>query len=201
MSVNGVTSTQSAASYGYTPSVNAAPKTEDTAANVKSAESAGAVYEASAKVATDSAKKTYTPDVNLINKLKADADERTSQLRNLVEQLMTKQAGTYNKANDIWSFLRDGNFTVDPATKAQAQKDISEDGYWGVKQTSDRIIEFATALTGGDPDKIESMRAAFEKGFKQAEKTWGGKLPDISQRTYEAVMEKFDKLKAGTVEE
>ena len=64
---------------------------------------------------------------------------------------MGKQANTYGNANDIWSFLRSGNFTVDPATKAQAQADIAEDGYWGVNQTSDRIIQFANALTGGDP--------------------------------------------------
>ena len=38
------------------------------------------------------------------------------------------------------------------------------------------------------------MRDAFVKGYKQAEKQWGGKLPDISQRTYDAVMKKFDSL-------
>lgn len=65
-----------------------------------------------------------------------------------------------------------------------------------MNQTSDRIIQFANALTGGDPDKIESMREAFKKGYAQAEKTWGGSLPEISQKTYDAVMEKFDKLAA-----
>ena len=38
------------------------------------------------------------------------------------------------------------------------------------------------------------MREAFKKGFKQAEETWGGKLPDICQRTYDRVFEKFDNL-------
>ena len=38
---------------------------------------------------------------------------------------MGKQADTYGNANDSWSFLRSGNFTVDPATKAQAQADIA----------------------------------------------------------------------------
>ena len=61
-----------------------------------------------------------------------------------------------------------------------------------MKQTSDRIVDFAKALCGGEPDKIEEMREAFEKGFKQAEKTWGGELPEISKKTYEAVMEIFD---------
>lgn len=143
-------------------------------------------------------KKTYKPDTNMVAKLKADAEARTAQLQSLVEKMLTKQGQTYGKANDIWSILSSGNFTVDPATKAQAQADIAEDGYWGVSQTSQRILDFATALTGGDPDKIEEMRAAFQKGFKQAEKTWGGQLPDISQRTYDAVMKGFDDMAAAS---
>lgn len=200
MSVNGITSSQAAAAYNYssTEKTNAAnTKTEEVKAeSTSTAADTGVVYEPSKEAAAASAKKTYKPDTNLINKLKADAEARTQQMRSLVEKMMAGQANTFGKANDMWSFLRSGNFTVDPATKLQAQADIAEDGYWGVKQTSDRIIDFATALTGGNPDKIEEMRAAFEKGYKQAEKTWGGKLPDISQRTYDAVMEKFDKLAA-----
>lgn len=156
----------------------------------------GVVYEPSTDAATQTTapKKTYTPNTELLAKLKADADARTAQMRSLVEQLMLKQGNAYGQANDIWKFLASGEFTVDPATKLQAQQDIAEDGYWGVEATSDRIIDFATALTGGDPSKIEEMRAAFQKGFKQAEETWGGDLPDISQRTYDAVMAKFDEL-------
>ena len=197
MSVNGVTSTQAAAAYSYTGASAAKEKTSaEETKDTQTAEDTGVIYEHSTDTATSSTKKTYKPDTNLINKLKADADARTSQLRSLVEQMMGKQATTYGNANDIWSFLRSGNYTVDPATKAQAQADIAEDGYWGVNQTSDRIIQFANALTGGDPDKIEAMREAFKKGYAQAEKTWGGSLPEISQKTYDAVMEKFDKLAA-----
>ena len=203
MNVNGVTSTKAAAAYSYNSSSTVKEKTTAEDTKVKTTEDTGVVYEPSKEVATDSAKKTYTPDTNLINKLKADAEARTQQLRTLVEQLMSKQATTYGNANDIWSFLRSGDFTVDAATKAQAQADIAEDGYWGVKQTSDRIVQFATALTGGDPDKIEEMREAFKKGYAQAEETWGGELPEISKQTYDAVMEKFDQLaaEAGIVTE
>lgn len=197
MSVNGVTSTQAAAAYSYNSTSAAKEKTSaEEAKTTTTAEDTGVIYEHSTAAKTSSTKKTYTPDTNLVNKLKADAENRASQLRSLVEQMMGKQANTYGNANDIWSFLRSGNFTVDPATKAQAQADIAEDGYWGVNQTSDRIIQFANALTGGDPDKIKSMREAFKKGYAQAEKTWGGSLPEISQKTYDAVMEKFDKLAA-----
>lgn len=190
MSVNGVTSGVSAYSnYTSAPKTDAAAPAEETKAS--SAEQ-GVIYEPSNQTVEDSAKKTYTPNTELINKLKADADERTSQLRSLVEKLITGQGNAIGNSDDIWSFLRTGNFTVDAETKAQAQKDIAEDGYWGVEQTSSRILDFAKALSGGDPSKIEKLRDAFKKGFEQATKTWGDTLPDISQRTYEATMKKFD---------
>ncbi|MBR4084174.1 MAG: hypothetical protein IKK33_07810 [Lachnospiraceae bacterium] len=196
MNVNGITSVQ-VAYAGYPASSpkaaeakNTDPKTTDVA------EESGVVYEPSKE---SKVTKKYVPDTALIQKLKADADARTSQLRSLVEQMMVKQGTAYGQANDIWSFLAKGNYKVDPATKAQAQADIAEDGYWGVEQTSGRIIDFATALTGGDPDKVEDMREAFKKGYAMAEKKWGGELPEISKRTYEAVMKKFDEL-AGITE-
>ena len=152
------------------------------------------MYEPSNATAADAAKaaKTYTPNTELVNKLKADAEARTAQLRSLVEKLIAGQGNAIGTADDIWSFLRTGDFTVDPATKAQAQADIAENGFWGVEATSDRILDFAKALTGGDPDKIEEMREAFEKGFQQATETWGGELPEISLKTYDATLAKFD---------
>jgi len=42
------------------------------------------------------------------------------------------------------------------------------------------------------------MLDGFKKGFKQAEKTWGGELPEISKKTYDAVLKKFDDLINGT---
>lgn len=200
MSVNGVTSAiQATAAYSYSTSESkkAVETKEQKTENTSAASETGVVYESTKETATSSVKRTYKPDTNLINKLKADAKARTEQLRSLVEKMMLGQADSYGKANDIWSFLREGNFTVDPATKLQAQADIAEDGYWGVEQTSARILDFANALTGGDPSKIEEMRDAFKKGYEQAEKTWGGKLPDISKRTYDAVMKGFDDMAAA----
>lgn len=190
MGVNGITSGMSTAdAYG---TYNSAKKSSD-AESVKEENTSGVIYESSAATETAS-KKTYKQDTALITKLKADADARTAQFKSLVEQIIVNQGKTLGKTDSIWSFLASGDFTVDAATKAQAQADIAEDGYWSVEQTSGRIIDFATALTGGDPDKIEAMRDAFKKGFEQATKTWGDKLPDISQKTYQAVMDKFDKL-------
>ena len=189
MSVKGITNYNANYSNYETQTKPVAEKAPETKTENKA--DSGVVYEPS-KTETESTKKIYKPDTALINKLKADAEARTAQLRSLVEKIMLGQGNAIGTADDIWSFLRTGNFTVDAATKAQAQADIAEDGYWGVNQTSDRIVDFAKALTGGDPDKIEEMREAFKKGFKQAEETWGGELPEISQKTYDAVLEKFD---------
>lgn len=200
MSVNGITATggidynaYDAGSKNTTANTKAdtTAKAEETAAK----NDTGVVYEKSSETQTDSAKKTYKPNTELVAKLKADADARTEQLRSLVQQLFTKQGNTYGIAtgDDMWKFLASGNFTVDAATKAQAQADIADDGYWGVEQTSDRILDFAKALSGGDPDKIEELKNAFIKGFKQATGAWGRDLPSISGRTYDATIEKFDK--------
>ena len=194
MNVNGVTSSQAAGAYAaYTSQVKAKEVENTTGKN----EEAAAVYEPSQEAQTTDTVKSYKPNTAIIDKLKADADARTESLRNLVEKLMGQQAQKFGEATDIWSFLKSGEYEVDPETKAQAHSDIAEEGYWGVEKTSDRILQFATALTGGDPDKLDSMIDAFKKGYEQAEKTWGGELPEISKKTYDAVLDKFEKLKTG----
>ena len=85
---------------------------------------------------------------------------------------------------------------ITEAAKAQAQEAISEDGYWGVEQTSQRILDFAKALSGGDASKADLLLDAFKKGFEEATGTWGKELPEISQNTYKAVEEKFAAWKA-----
>ena len=94
MSVNGVTSTQAAAAYSYnTIDTKAAEETKAANAAEEKKEDSGVIYEPSAEAqAASSAKKTYTPDTNLINKLKADAEARTAQRRSLVEKMMGGQA-------------------------------------------------------------------------------------------------------------
>ena len=131
----------------------------------------------------------------LVKQLKADQESRQNSLTNLVSQMLGKQAGVYGIANgddSIWKIFANGNFTVDEAAKAQAQEDISEDGYWGVKQTSQRLFDFASALAGDDEDKMRQMQSAMEKGFKQAASAWGKDLPDISSKTLEAANKLFD---------
>ena len=198
MDVNAISKVTSTPVSTTTPVKNTATETEAAKVADKK-EEIGAVYEKSTKTEPSYNKK---PNTALIEKMKADAEQRTAQLRSIVEQMMTKQGVAIGNADDMWKFLAKGDFTVSADVKAQAEADIAEDGYWGVKQTSDRIVDFAKALSGGDPEKADEMIEAFKKGFEDATKTWGDKLPDISQKTYDAVLEKMDawknQLESGT---
>ncbi len=149
----------------------------------KSSDKDGVIYE-----------KSQADRTAIVQKMRSETEQRKQQLVNMVQKMLTGQAGAYGKAtgNDIWKMLSDGNFTVDAATKAQAQKDIGEDGYWGVKQTSQRLFDFASALAGDDADKMKEMQKAIEKGFKQAEKAWGRELPSICSETMVATKKLFD---------
>ena len=137
---------------------------------------------------------------DLIRSLQNDAEARAKQLKDMVMSSLRTQAGISVGDDDVWKFLASGNYTVTAETKANAQELISEDGYYGVEQTSTRIVEFAKALSGGDTNKADELLDAFKKGFKQATAAWGKELPEICQKTYKAVEEKFDVWKNGTKE-
>lgn len=201
-SIAGVQATATAyAAYGTTAKTNT--KAADAEKETEKTTAEGAVYE---KSSSDSSEKaTYSVNkmsaekrAELVKQLKADQADRQNQLVSIVNKMLTGQAKKFTQADDsFWGLLAKGGLNVDEAARKEAQELISEDGYYGVKQTSQRIFDFASALAGDDPEKMEEMRAAFEKGFKQATKSWGGDLPDISQKTRDAVNKMFDDYAAS----
>mgnify|MGYP007110284830 FL=1 len=144
-------------------------------------------------------KMTDAERADLVNSLKADLDNQMSRFTNMMVQNFQKQGITFGQAqgNDFWRMMASGNYTVDAKTKAEAQEAISEDGFWGVKQTSQRIFDFAKAVAGDDVEKMKKMQAAVEKDFEQAGAAWGGDLPSICGDTHEAVNKLFDDYYAG----
>jgi hypothetical protein len=189
MSLSAVTTTTK--SYD-TSNMKKASKVSDNKSNSsKAGETEAAVYE---KSSNEKKPSVYTKDTVTINKLKADAEKRTSQLRDLVEKLMLKQGQTFDEAN-MYQLLREGKVPVDSETAKQAQEDISENGYYGVAQTSDRLVSFAMALSGGDPDKADLMIESVKKGFEQATEAWGGELPGICKDTLDATIKKLEDWK------
>lgn len=81
---------------------------------------------------------------------------------------------------------------LEEITQEDAVALIADDGYFGVDKTSSRIVDFAIGIAGGDRGKIEAIKAGVEKGFQEAYDAFGGWLPEISSKTYDAVMEKLD---------
>lgn len=202
MSVAGVNAV-SASYSNYEARTNPAKTTETAAKTTKdTASSEGAVYEKSSsadKKGTYSVMKMSSEDrAALVKQMKQDLADRQSQLLDLVNRTISKQVNRFGEANfgqandDFWKFLAKGDFTVDDATREQAQKDISEDGYFGVKKTAQRLFDFASALACDDVDQMKKMQDAVAKGFKQAQGAWGGELPDISKDTLKAVNQMFD---------
>lgn len=153
----------------------------------------GAVYEpgkGEEKKATYSINKKSAADrAAIVEQMKKDLANRKNQLSDLVSQMLSKQAGT-SKLADL--FTPDKLRNVSAEDIAKAKDDISEDGYWGVKQTSQRLFDFASALAGDDVEKMKEMQAAMEKGFKQATKAWGQELPGICKDTLNAANKLFD---------
>ncbi|MCI9179196.1 MAG: hypothetical protein HFG50_04185 [Lachnospiraceae bacterium] len=195
---------QNPAVNSYTQGVNAYNPSSVSAvtaqaADTKKAEAAGSEAKkpdmdrveisAEAKVTT---KMTDAERADLVKSLKDDLDSQMSRFTNMMMRTFQKQGITAAKGDDFWKQIASGNFTVDAQTKADAEAAISEDGYWGVKQTSARIFDFAKALAGDDPDKMKKMQDAVEKGFKQAEDAWGGSLPGICGDTKSAINKLFD---------
>ena len=84
------------------------------------------------------------------------------------------------------------------ATNAEdAAKAVGEGGDWSVDAVSTRIFDLATAIAGNDPEKLATMRAAVEEGFKQAGATWTNAtglqdMPEITKHTYNEIMSRFD---------
>ena len=197
----------SASSSAYTAATSAANNAAESTA-AKSTESTASApateavaYDkgaASDKKATYSINKMSKEDrASLVQQLKDDQLSRQQSLLDIVNKTLGQQASKFTLANltsedddSIWKKFANGDFKVDEETRKQAEEDISEDGYWGVKQTSQRLFDFASALAGDDVDKMKEMQAALEKGFQQATKAWD--LPSISSDTLNAANKLFD---------
>ncbi len=123
-----------------------------------------------------------------IDGLMAHAEKTFAGLRELVRQMLLKQreAAGYHKPDSV---------NLSPSEEAKLS--VSEDGEYGVKAVSDRIVNFAIAISDNDPTKLAQLKEAIDKGFAAAEKTFGGKLPDICYETYDEIIKKLDQWREG----
>ena len=97
-------------------------------------------------------------------------------------------------------------------TPEEAAEAVGEGGAYSVDSVATRIMDMATAIAGGDPDKLQQMQSAVEEGFKQAGLVWKDamgqdEMPQITKDTQNEITNRFNKLyeqmgiKASTMEE
>jgi DNA polymerase III alpha subunit (gram-positive type) len=97
---------------------------------------------------------------------------------------------------DFQSFLTDVGYSGKPIAELsqdEAAELVSEDGIFGVKQTSQRLADFVINGSGGDEERFRAGREGLIRGYKEAEQMWGGELPEISQQTMDKALEMVDK--------
>ncbi|MDD3919806.1 MAG: hypothetical protein PHO41_01320 [Eubacteriales bacterium] len=191
---------------GYTQSAGQAAKAAPAATESKTDAVSAALQDQDSFEKTES-----TKDVGYEN-LKAKAakmvdtmtQQRYDSLQRLVAQMFGDQASAIMNAK---SGLKDAMAGIisslenPEAASIQAQSAIAEDGEFGVNAVATRIMDMAVSLSGGDTGKITMLKNAVEKGFKEAGAAWGDELPEISGKTYDEVMKRFDYWeKTGSME-
>lgn len=129
--------------------------------------------------------KGHVYDKSEINKLKEASERSYSHLKQMIQDMITRQGKSINILDPK------STITIDETTRNEAKTLISEDGPLGIEAVSDDIVNFAKAISGGDKNKLSQLREAIDKGFKAAEKVLG-RLPEISKQTYDKIMEKLD---------
>jgi hypothetical protein len=77
-------------------------------------------------------------------------------------------------------------------TPQEAQDLVSEDGFFGVEQTSNRVANFVFSFAGDDLELLQKGKEGIIQGFQEAEKLFGGKLPEISYETQNRTLALLD---------
>jgi len=120
-----------------------------------------------------------------------DEQDQYNLLRGLVTNMLKEQGIDFRIANG------DQTIDINEISREEATQLIADDGYFGVEQTSERIVDFAIGMAGNDPSRLEAIKEGIEKAFNEALEAFGDWLPDISYDTHDAVMGKLDTWAEG----
>lgn len=121
-------------------------------------------------------------------------DISNSYLAEYQKEMMAQSRATFGKQADTFR-LADIGYTGKPIgelSQDEAKALVADDGFFGIAQTSARIADFVINGAGDDLSKLQAGRSGMLQGFGEAEKLWGGKLPEISYTTMQKALEKVD---------
>lgn len=138
---------------------------------------------------------TYADPRTVLREIRPDLATLLDDSEKAVTSFMAQLRSAIEGQGLSWAkvFSGEQKLSASPTDIAAAKQAISDDGEWGVRKTAERILTFALGTTGGDPAKLDKVRAAVQSGFDAAREQLGGKLPQISEDTYKAVMGEMDR--------
>ena len=145
-----------------------------------------------------------TDQIKAFQDYKANNDNQFIQMMMNMQGNIQKQGQQFLAANNLLN-LSNGKVTASmfelPAggsTPQEAAAAIADGGAYSIDAVATRIFSLAEAIAGDDPEKLQEMRDAVNKGFEQAgfkfQSVTKSGLPQISHDTYDEIMSRFDKL-------
>jgi len=133
-------------------------------------------------------------EVNGKDKKLSGKEITNSYLAEYMAQMASESKTTFSTQADTFR-LADIGYTgklIGQLSQDEASALVAEDGFFGIAQTSARIADFVINGAGDDLSKLQAGRSGMLQGFSEAEKLWGGKLPEISYTTMQKALEKVD---------
>jgi len=135
--------------------------------------------------------------------VKAIKEEIADQSKQIMQQSTTMQATLGSEEKDAFSknyeefqaFLEDIGYegqSIAELSQEQAKELVSEDGFFGVDQTSQRMANFVIDGAGDEESLLRAGREGLIQGYKDAQELWGGELPEIAQKTLNNALEQVD---------
>lgn len=122
-------------------------------------------------------------------------EQRAAAMQSMIQEMLGQQA----KAAGLKFFGPDKTLSLSDITQEdidEAKASIEDGGYWSVDSVAGRIMDMAKLLAGNDPSKLATLKDSIIKGFQGAMGALGKKdmseMPDITSRTYDEVMKRFD---------
>ena len=82
--------------------------------------------------------------------------------------------------------------SINELSQYEAAELVSENGYFGIQNTANRIADFVINGANGDAELLRSGLEGVKQGFAQAEDMWGQALPDISAETMNKTLDRIN---------
>ena len=121
-----------------------------------------------------------------VESLIQEQEERKLSLLDMVRNAIEKQAKHATKGDTVI------NINLSIMLGSTQTTSLEDDDVWGVQAVADRIMAMAESFVGTNSALFGTIKQAVLDGYADAEKKWGGELPQICQDTLKELNSRFD---------